>query len=189
MQMYFSRIVLTLLVALLFSKTWGQQPPPAVGPPLPDPGLNRIEVRFAFRKEAVKCKKFHLVARADGHVLFSGSFKSGFEIPKQAENLPRRDALELEFQCSAHRWRFSNVSERAFLHGWWWVGTDYPPFNELLRSDEVKDAIWLRYLMVDPASDSGFLVYSYCPASLKDQKPGPCHEDSGSSARQFKPPS
>ena len=117
MQIYCSRIILVLLVTLL-SKAWAQQPPPAIGPSLPDPGPHRVEVRFAIGKTAVKCKQFHLVAREDGQILFSGSFKSGFTIPRQAENLPRRDALELEFQCSGHRWRFSEVGERAFLHGW-----------------------------------------------------------------------
>ncbi|HEY6349499.1 MAG TPA: hypothetical protein VI636_08835 [Candidatus Angelobacter sp.] len=118
-----------------------------------------------------------MVAKEDGHLLFTGSFKSGFDIPKQVENLPRRDALELEFKCSGHRWRFSEVGERAFLHGWWWVGTDYPPFNEHLRSLQVNDAIWLRYLIVDPAEESGFIVYKACPAKFKDQKPEPCYED------------
>ena len=107
MQRYWSRI-LVLLVTFL-SNVWAQQPPPAIGPPLPDSGPHRIEVRFAIGKAAVKCKQFHLLAREDGQVLFSGSFKSGFDIPKQVENLPRRDALELEFKCSGHRWRFSKV--------------------------------------------------------------------------------
>jgi hypothetical protein len=168
--------MLVFLVTLL-SNAWGQQPPPAIGPRLPDPGPHRVEVRFAIGKTAVKCKQFHLVAREDGQILFSGSFKSGFDIPRQAENLPRRDALDLEFQCSGYRWRFSKVGERAFLHGWWWVGTDYPPFHELLWFPELKDAIWLRYLMTDPAGDSGFLVYTYCPAKFKDQKPGPCYDE------------
>ena len=176
MHIYRSRIILALLVMLL-SNAWGQQPPPAIGPRLLDPGPHRIEVRFAIGKTVVKCKKFHLVAREDGQILFSGSFKPGFTIPRQAENLPRRDALDLEFQCSGHRWRFSKVGERAFLHGWWWVGTDYPPFHELMRSPDLNDAIWMRYLNVDPAEESGFYVYTYCPAKLKDQKPGPCYDD------------
>jgi hypothetical protein len=176
MQIYCSRIVLVLLVTLLSS--WGQQPPPAVGPSLPDPGPHRIEVRFAFRKTAVKCKKFHLVAREDGQVLFSGSFNSGFDIPRKAENLPRREALELDFRCSVHRWRFSKVPESAFVHGWWWVGTDYPPFHEILRSPDVKDAVWMRYFIVDAVGgDSGFYVFKACPAKLKDQNPGPCYEN------------
>ena len=176
MQINRSKIILIFLITLL-SNARAQQPAPVIGPPLPDPGPHRVEVRFAIGKTAVKCKKFGMVAREDGQILFSGSFKSGFDIPSQAENLPRRDALDLEFRCSGHRWRFSGVGERAFLHGWWWVGTDYPPFNEHLRSIQVKDAIWLRYLIVDPAEESGFIVWKACPAQCKDQKPGLCYDD------------
>jgi hypothetical protein len=176
MQIYRSRVTLVVMVTLL-SNAWAQQPSPAIGPPLPDPGPHRVEVRFAIGKTAVKCKKFSMVAKEDGHLLFKGSFKSGFDIPKQATNLPRRDALELEFQCSGHRWRFYKVGERAFLHGWWWVGTDYPPFLEHMRSPDLKDAIWMHYLKVDPAEESGFYVYKACPAKSKDQKPGPCYDD------------
>jgi hypothetical protein len=188
MHMFRSRITLALMITLL-SRAWGQQPPPAIGPPLPDPGAHRVEVRFAIGKKAVKCEKFSVVAKEDGHLLFKGSFKSGFDIPKQAENLPGLDALELEFHCGGHHWRFSKVGERAFLHGWWWVGTDYPPFHELMRSPDLKDAIWVQYLKVDPAEESGFYVYKACPAKLKDQKAGPCYEDSGPSVSHVKPPS
>jgi hypothetical protein len=58
-----------------------------------------------------------------------------------------------------------------------------------MRSPDLKDAIWMQYLKVDPVEESGFYVYKACPAKLKDQKPGPCYEDSGASARQVKPPS
>ena len=176
MQIYRSSMSVVLLSALL-SNARAQQPPPAMGPPIPDPGPHRVEVRFALGKASVKCKKFSMVAKEDGHLLFKGSFKSGFDIPRQAENLPRRDALDLEFRCNGHRWRFSKVGERAFLHGWWWVGTDYPPFHELMRSTDLKDAIWMQYLMIAPVEESGFYVYKACPAKFKDQKPGPCYDD------------
>jgi hypothetical protein len=168
--------LLVLVIELLFI-AHAQQPPLAMDKDLPDPGPNRVEVRFAIGKKAVTCKRFHLVAKESGQILFHGSFHLGFEIPQNAENLPRENALELEFKCGEHHWHFTHVPERAFLHGWWWVGTDYPPFHELMRSPNLEDAIWMRYLKIDPSADSGFYLYKACPAKLKDQKPGPCYDE------------
>ena len=73
-----------------------------------------------------------------------------------------------------NRWHFSQVPERAFLWGYWWVGTDYPPFQtEFAGSPTFKDAAWIRYLLLDPSGESGFDVYKYCPEK-KNVKPGPC---------------
>ena len=67
---------------------------------------------------------------------------------------------------------------RVHLWGWWWVGTDYPPFQQVFQEDDrFKDAVWIKYLMIDPIGDEPFNVYKFCPAKLKDQKPGPCYDD------------
>jgi len=171
--------LVTLVVLLLVTATVGaQRRPPEIGRKLPDPGPDRIEVRFALGEKAVKCEQFHLTAKVEGRVVMDGEFASGFQIPSEAAALPRNDALELELKCGHHRWHFTKVGERAFLAGWWWVGTDYPPFQETFQGwPEFKDAVWIRYLIVDPTKESGFNVYKYCPAKLKDQKPGPCYDD------------
>ena len=165
----------TLIILMTVTLTGGaQRRPPEIGRKLPDPGPDRIEVRFAVGDKAVKCKQFHLTAKVEGRVIVDGPFASGFQISDAAKTLPRNDALELEFKCGKHRWHFTNVGERAFLPGWWWVGTDYPPFQETFQSPQFQDAVWIRYLIVDPG---GFYVYKFCPARLKNRKPGPCYEE------------
>jgi hypothetical protein len=171
--------LLALAILVLSAATIeAQRRPPEIGRHLPDPGPNRVEVRFALGEKAVECKYFRLTAKVEGHVVMAGKFASGFQIPPDALTLPRNDALELEFKCGNHRWHFTQVGERAFLPGWWWVGTDYPPFQETFQGwPELKDAIWVRYLLVSPTVESGFTVYKFCPAKIKDQKPGPCYDD------------
>lgn len=172
------------LVALIFaimtlaSVAHGQRRPPEIGRQLPDPGPNHVEVRFALGEKAVTCKRFSLTGRIEGRVIIRGKFASGFQIPAESVNLPRKDALELEFKCGRHRWHFSKVGERALLPGWWWVGTDYPPFQETFQGwPDLQDAVWIRYLIVDPHSESGFIIERHCPAKFKDQKKGPCYQD------------
>ena len=153
-----------------------QQRPAFIGPQPPDPGPNRVEVRFAIEKEPVRCKRFELTAKAGGQKILVGAFASGFSIPPSA--LANHDKLNIEIKCGKHKWHFSDVAPRAFLQGWWWVGTDYPPFQETFQGyDEFKDAVWIKYLIVDPTNDSGFNVCKFCPAKLKDQKPGPCFDE------------
>lgn len=155
----------------------GQQPPPEMGNQPPAPGPNQIEVRFASGKKAVRCKYFFLSAKIDRHEVFSGKFSSGFQIPPEISKLPNQDSLELEFACNSHRWRFKEVGERAFSEGYWWVGTDYPPFQETLQRPGFENSAWIQYLIIKPTNDSGFIVYKHCPEKLKGQKPGPCYED------------
>lgn len=169
--------VLVWLLLMLSSAGGSAQQRPEFGR-APDPGPNRIEVRFALGEQAVTCSRFRLTARHDGRVIFRGRFAGGFEIPEYLKDLPRKDALELEFQCGHNRWHFREVPERAFLRGYWWVGTDYPPFQSEFRgSPHFRDAAWIRYLMVNPREESGFDVYKYCPKELQGVKPGPCDTD------------
>jgi hypothetical protein len=95
-------------------------------------------VRFALGEKAVKCENFHLAAKAEGRVIIDGQFASGFQIPVEAMTLPRNDALEIEFKCGDQGWHFTKVGERAFLPGWWWVGTDYPPFPRDISNPPVS---------------------------------------------------
>lgn len=170
------KIALLLAVVTGTSSAIAQQRPPSIGPQPPDPGSDRLEVRFAMGKEPVTCKRFELTAKAGGRTILSGSFASGLSIPPAA--LTNHDKLDITLKCGEHKWHFSDVAPRAFLRGWWWVGTDYPPFQETFRgADRFKDAVWIKYLIVDPINDDGFDVYKFCPAPLKDQKPGPCFDE------------
>jgi hypothetical protein len=144
---------------------FGQPPPVLAG---------RIEVRFALGEKPLRCRKFFLRAKEPGRLIISGWFSSGFTIPPGAADLPKNDTLNVEIRCGSHRWHFTEVGERAFLTGYWWVGTDYPPFQTELQSDQTKDAAWIAYLLIRPSSDSGFDVFYFCPPELKNQKPGPC---------------
>jgi hypothetical protein len=168
--------LLTLAVAVFISACAASQQKPEFGR-LPNIGANRIEVRFALGKKAVTCQKFTLKARIGQRWIMDGEYASGFEIPSGAKDLPRNDELDLEFQCGQQHWHFTSVGERAFLPGWWWVGTDYPPFQRELQGSKFKDALWVRYFITDTTNDSGFTIYHECPAKLKVQKPGPCYED------------
>jgi len=135
-----------------------------------------VEVRFAVGEKAVTCRRFSLSGKIDGRVIITGKFAAGFQLPSGVEGLSRKDALELDFKCGRHRWHFSKVPETAFSPGWWWVGTDYPPFQETFQNmRDLQDAVWVRYLIVDRSNDMGFIVERHCPANLKGQKSGPCY--------------
>jgi hypothetical protein len=169
------RDLVSLIVALLVAgMTWAQLRPPEIGRKLPDPGPNRIEVRFALGKKAVRCEQFYLSAKVNGQIIVEGWFASGFQVPSEAKKLPENDALELEFNCGRHRWHLNGVPEAVFRASWWWVGTDYPPFQETFQGQAMfQDAAWIRYLIVDP---QGFFFERHCPKRFKDQKPGPCYD-------------
>lgn len=153
-----------------------QQRPSSTEKRPPDPPSNHVEVRFAMGKQSVTCKRFELTAKAGEQTILAGSFVSGFSIPPPA--LTNNDMLDIEIKCGEHKWHFSDVGPRALRQGWWWVGTDYPPFQEMLQRDETfKDALWVKYLIVDPTNDEVFYVYKFCPSRLKDQKPGPCFDE------------
>jgi hypothetical protein len=142
----------------------------------PNPPANHVEVRFAIGKQAVTCKRFDLTVKAGEQTILAGEFASGFSIPPAG--LTNNEMLAVEIKCGEHKWHFSDVGPRALRQGWWWVGTDFPPFQETFQEDDrFKDAVWIKYLTVDPIGDEPFHVYKFCPARLKDQKPGPCYTD------------
>jgi hypothetical protein len=168
-------LALVLAVVAGMLPALSQQRPASPDKYPPNPPANHVEVRFAIGKESVTCKSFEITAKAGEQTILGGSFASSFLIPPAA--LTNNDMLDVEIKCGEHKWHFSDVGPRALRWGWWWVGTDYPPFHETFQSNErFKDAIWIRYLIVDPINDEGFEVYKFCPVKLKDQKPGPCYD-------------
>jgi hypothetical protein len=176
------RAFLFILLLLKFTFAPAQTPPEGVGVVLYPPTTpNRIEVRFAISKKAVRCQYFHLTAKIEGREIFAGRFKSGFDIPKGLADIPGQSTLELDFICNNHRWHFAEIGERAFLEGYWWVGTSYPPFIEELQRPEFRNLAWINYLIIRPSKEPGFIVYKQCPKELKNKKPGPCYDDRGGS--------
>ena len=173
--------LLVVLVALFVgaSAVAGGQRPPGTGEGVsPDPGPNRIEVRFAIGEKSLTCDRFHLVAWFEGKKLIDGDFHQGFQIPNGARSLPHEDGAVIDVKCAGDHWHFRDVPGRAFLKGWWWIGTDYPPFQEMLSRDpQFEHAAWIKYLIVAPTEESGFYVFHMCPANLQNQKPGPCYTD------------
>jgi len=155
--------IFPVLVLLLIVDVSAQRKPEYGS--LPPVGPNRIEVRFADGSKAIRCSRFHLIALRDGKLLLRGWFRSGFDIPATVKDLPHTDSVELRFKCGSKSWQFSNVGERAFLRGRWWVGTDYPPFQTEFRGPRFQRAASVDYLITDPLHDSGFDVYKIRPAA------------------------
>lgn len=165
-------VVLAVVAGVL--PALSQQRPSSPDQYPPNPPANHVEVRFAIGKEPATCKRFEVIAKAGRQTILAGSFASSFSIPSALTN---NDMLDVEIKCGEHKWHFSDVGPRALRWGWWWVGTDYPPFQEAFKEDDrFKDAVWIKYLIVDPINDEGFDVYRFCPAKLKDQKPGQCYD-------------
>jgi hypothetical protein len=54
-----------------------------------------------------------------------------------------------------------------------WEGITFQAF----QTPPFKVAVWIAYLIIDPTQEWSFNIYRFCPAGLKDQKPGPCHDD------------
>jgi hypothetical protein len=159
-----SKLIPVLVQLLILTASAQRKPEFGTLPPV---GPNRIEVRFAEGITTIVCKQFHLVALREGKLLLEGWFHSGFDIPKTVKNLPHRDSLELRFKCGGKKWQFSNVGERAFLPGRWWVGTDYPPFHTEFRGPRFRSAASIEYLITDPLHEPGFDVYKITPKEAR----------------------
>lgn len=172
----YRRMFLVVLSTLLSVEATPAQRPPATGRPS-DPGLDRIEVRFAVGEKAVTCDYFELSAKANRHTIVSGRFRTGFHIPSKVRRLPNQVTIELNVSCGRNSWHFSKVSKRVFLRGWWWIGTDYPPYHNEFQGPQFQDTVWVKFFITYPIDDSGFVMYKACPAKLKDQVPGPCVDD------------
>jgi hypothetical protein len=164
-------------VLLIQISVQAQMPPDPIGRKLPDFGPDRIEVRFAYNKKTINCEVFHLIAKAEGKTIIDSDFNCGFNIPPEAKALTRDDDLDLDFQCGTYHWYFTKVGKRAFLPGYWWVGTDYPPFyDRQFQTRQYRDALWVKYLLIDPSIESGYTVWKKCSKKFKNKKPGPCYE-------------
>jgi hypothetical protein len=173
-----TRIFGTVIFIVLALETGNtQMRPDAVDWNLPDPGPDRIEVRFAYNKKSVDCKSFHLLAKLAGKIILERDFSCGFAIPPEIKSLNITNSIELELQCEEHHWKFSQLSERIFLPGYWWVATDCPPFYERqFQGQQFKDAAWINFLTIEPTGKTGFTVWKKCPKNLLKNKSSPCYD-------------
>jgi hypothetical protein len=169
-------ILFAYILTLIYSSA--QIRPDPVGRNLPDPSPDRIEVRFAYNKKTVSCEQFHLVAKFEDRILLEGDFTNGFNIPPEAKNLSKTNTIELELQCGKYRWHFIKLRESTFNSGYWWIGTDYPPFHNLyFHNKYFKDTLWISTLEVDPSEgESGFTVWKKCSKKLMKKKSSSCYD-------------
>ena len=156
-------LLVTALITAAMIPSSAQRKPDFLDKQAPDPGPNRIEVRFALGDKPLLCHSFGVTAKSAGKVIFSGRFVSGFEIPRLLKNLPATMDMELSLVCGSQHWTFQQVGGRAFLPGWWWVGTDFPPFQEEFQGEKYKNAASVRYFMVRPTKESGYDVVEMKP--------------------------
>jgi hypothetical protein len=168
---------IAVILALAGALTASAQQRPLPDDQYPIPPSNHVEVRFSMGKAEVACKRFKLIVKSGDRTIVSGSFPSSFLIPPDAMNSPT--FLDITLQCGERKWHFPEVLPQAFRQGWWLMGTDRPPFEGLLQNNEsLKDALWVKYFIVEPiGGEPFFYTYKFCPAGLKNQKPGACYTD------------
>jgi hypothetical protein len=157
-----TNIALCLVLASLSSPA---QRKPELGS-RPDPGLGRVEVRFALGKNAVTCKEFSLTVTRNGETLIDGRFSSGFQLPSASSKLQPEETINVQIACAKQQWRFSQVPGTALSQGWWWVGTEYPPFDAEYRNPRFAKCRVIRYLKVDGTGQLGFGHLETIPSTL-----------------------
>lgn len=135
----------------------------------PDPGPNRVQVRFAVDKRPIACKTFSLTVSQAGKTLVSGRSSSGFHLPAGVEQ-PNSGELKILLRCGKQQWHFNNVPARALSRGWWWVGTDYPPFQSEFGGPKFELCKSIRYLLVEPTGEEGFDVFETVPRTREDSR-------------------
>jgi hypothetical protein len=175
MRMKTIAAVITIMFAFAFECYGVQKPPQGLSDHNLESAPNRIEVRFAMGEKTIICKEFQLLAKTKDHVIISGKFTSGFQIPPEASSFAVQDSMQLELSCNGYRWYFPEVSANAFTEGYWWVGTSYPPFLEEFKGAHLEDAVWIKYLIIRTKGPN-FNVYKKCPKKFKNKKPGPCYD-------------
>jgi hypothetical protein len=134
----------------------------------PEPGPNRLEVRFASGEKALTCRLFSLRIERSGRVLVDGKFTSGFQLPTGEVEPSFEEKLDVQVSCGEHLWHFSRVPSGALVQGWWWVGTDYPPFQSEFGGQKFANCRAIRYLIVDPTHHAGFDYFETTPSTLDD---------------------
>lgn len=154
---------IAILVLALFPSYAQRRPEVAYSP---DPGPGRVEVRFAIGKRSVNCRMFSIEVKRDDKTLVKGEFLSGFQLPVEESKTSIRRELEVRIGCGKNQWHFSRVPDKALLQGWWWIGTDYPPFQAEFSGDRFAKCRSIRYMTVDPTNQMGFDYFETTPITL-----------------------
>ncbi len=140
--------------------------------PMDTPGQGQIVVSFMSGEKVIRCRTFRLEVRAGERLIVSGKFASPLTIPTAAKALSAADVLDIELSCGRQHWYFDKIDGQPFLPGEWIVGTDFPPFQPYFRSwPQLRDAKWVKYIIVKPVVELGFTIYRYCSERLKDVNP------------------
>jgi hypothetical protein len=139
-----------------------------------DPGSNRVEVRFALGDRTVSCRWFSLNLERGGRVLINGKFRSGFLLPADLSATSFDEKIRVQVTCGKQMWSFSDVPSYALRQGWWWIGTDYPPFQSEFGGDKFAKCQVIRYLISYPMKHEGFDYFETTPTTLVGGK-GACN--------------
>lgn len=138
---------------------------------LPDASPNSVEVRFALDKKAVTCDQFSLKVSQENRVVLDGKFGSSFALPPGEPKAPK-PALEVTIGCAGYVWHFDRVPTAMFDRGWWFVGTDYPPFQKDFSCAKFANFKLLRYLQFVRSGGKGFDYYETVPRTADNAMDG-----------------
>jgi hypothetical protein len=160
------QVALSLL--LMSASSFAQRKPDQGS--LPDPGQNTIAIRFASGDRTASCRSFALRVERDGKVLIEGRFTSSFKLPADLPATSFDEKIKVNVSCGKHDWSFSHVPSHALRQGWWWIGTDYPPFQSEFGGDKFAKCRIIRYLITSPTQHEGFDYFETTPETLEGSK-------------------
>ena len=106
------------------------------------------------------------VKQAD-QVLINGSFAAGFDLPPGVPKGPK-PALDVTIGCAGYVWHFDRVPTAMLQRGWWFVGTDYPPFQPDFSCPKFAGLQLIRYVQFVPNQGNGFNYYETVPRSAEN---------------------
>jgi hypothetical protein len=125
---------------------------------------NRIEVRFAVDKKAVTCDQLSLKVKQGDQMLLKGEFGSGFDLPPGVPKSPK-PPLDVTIGCAGYVWHFDRVPTAMLQRGWWFVGSDYPPFQQEFSCPKFAEFRVIQYVQFVRNDGQGFTYYETMPKS------------------------
>jgi hypothetical protein len=134
---------------------------------LPDALPNRVEVRFAVDKKAVTCDQLSLKVKQGDQFLINGGFAAGFDLPPGVPKSPK-PALDVTIGCEGYVWHFDRVPTAMLQRGWWFVGTDYPPFQGDFTCPKFANFQLIRYVQFVRNDGQQFEYYETVPRSAEN---------------------
>lgn len=125
---------------------------------------NSVDVRFAVDKKTITCDQFSLNVGQGARIILDGKFASRFALPA-GEPKSSTPPLEVTIGCSGYIWHFDHVPTAMFQRGWWFVGTDYPPFQNGFSCPKFANFRLIRYVQYVRNDGHGFDYYETVPRS------------------------